>query len=54
VRDGVDIIPTVEVVREWGSPRSIADTERGDEIRRNIGWLEELSRAYRSNQLREM
>jgi fructose-1,6-bisphosphatase-3 len=53
VRDGVDIIPAVEVVRQWDRVRTVADTERGDEIRRGIAWLEKLARAYRGNQLRQ-
>jgi fructose-1,6-bisphosphatase-3 len=51
VRDGVDIIPTVTVVREEESPRRVADTERGTEIRREIAALELLVRAYRQNQM---
>ena len=53
VRDGVDIIPTIEVVRRWDRVRTVADTERGGEIRRTIAWLEKLERAYRGNQLRQ-
>ncbi len=53
VRDGVDIIPTMSVVRQWDAPRRVADTERGAEIRRSIAWLERLVQAYRGNQLRQ-
>ncbi len=53
VRDGVDIIPTVSVVREWSGARRVGDTEQGDEIRRTVAWLEKLIRAYRGNQLRQ-
>jgi fructose-1,6-bisphosphatase-3 len=53
VRDGVDIIPTVTVLREHSPPRRVADTERGAEIRRSIAWLERLAQAYRTNQLRQ-
>src|SRR5207253_705893 len=53
VRDGVDIIPEIEVVREWAPPRSIGDTERGTEIRTEMELLERLVAAYRSNQLRQ-
>jgi len=53
VRDGVDIIPEVSVVRQWPAPRRVADTERGAEIRRSIAWLERLVQAYRANQLRQ-
>jgi fructose-1,6-bisphosphatase-3 len=53
VRDGVDIIPEIEVVRQWDRPRRVDDTERGAEIRREIAWLERLVQAYRTNQLRQ-
>jgi fructose-1,6-bisphosphatase-3 len=51
VRDGVDIIPEVSVVRQWDRPHRVADTERGRAIRHEIAWLERLVQAYRSNQL---
>ena len=53
VRDGVDIIPTITVVRQWDRPRRVADTERGAEVRAEIGLLESLVAAYRTNALRE-
>jgi fructose-1,6-bisphosphatase III len=53
VRDGVDIIPTIAVVREWDRPRRVGDTERGAEIRAEIEMLERLVAAYRTNALRE-
>ena len=53
VRDGVDIIPEVSVVREWTPPRRIADTERGAEIRAESVLLEELVEAYRTNLRRQ-
>jgi fructose-1,6-bisphosphatase-3 len=53
VRDGVDIIPMVTVVRDHDPPRRVADTERGAEIRRTIAWLERLTTAYRANRLRQ-
>jgi fructose-1,6-bisphosphatase-3 len=53
VRDGVDIIPTIVVVRHWDPPRRVADTERGNGIRAEIGLLERLVSAYRTNALRE-
>jgi fructose-1,6-bisphosphatase-3 len=54
VRDGIDIIPKVEVVREWNPPRRAADTERGAEIRAEIELLNRLVGAYRTNQLRQV
>jgi fructose-1,6-bisphosphatase-3 len=53
VRDGVDIIPKVSVVRTWDRPRRMADTERGDQIRCEIRMLERLIEAYRNNDLRQ-
>ncbi len=53
VRDGVDIIPTIAVVRRWDPPRRVADTERGQEIRLQIELLERLVGAYRGNKLRQ-
>ena len=53
IRDGVDIIPKVSVVRTWDRPRRMADTERGDQIRCEIRMLERLIEAYRNNDLRQ-
>lgn len=52
IRDGVDIIPKVSVVRSWERPHRMADTERGDQIRCEIRMLEMLVEAYRSNELK--
>jgi fructose-1,6-bisphosphatase-3 len=53
VRDGVDIVPSVSVVREWDRPRRMADTERGDQFRCDITMLERLIELYRNNDLRQ-
>ena len=53
VRDGVDIIPSVSVIREWRSPRRMADTERGEQFRCEIEMLERLIELYRNNDLRQ-
>lgn len=53
VRDGVDIIPTTTVVKQWPRARHVADTERGAEIRAEISLLERLLAAYRANEIRE-
>ncbi|HET6250290.1 MAG TPA: fructose-bisphosphatase class III [Tepidisphaeraceae bacterium] len=53
VRDGVDIVPGVDVVRAWSKPRMMADTERGQEFRCQIDMLERLIEAYRGNDLRQ-
>jgi fructose-1,6-bisphosphatase-3 len=53
LRDGVDIIPEVSVIRTWGNTRRIGDTERGKELRCQIDMLQRLIDAYHSNRLRE-
>jgi fructose-1,6-bisphosphatase-3 len=52
VREGVDIVPTTSVLRQWDSVRRVADTERGAEVRGEIALLEELLSAYRTNAVR--
>jgi fructose-1,6-bisphosphatase-3 len=53
VRDGVDIIPTVTVIREHQPPRRIADAEHGTALNAERALLERLVEAYRSNTLRD-
>jgi fructose-1,6-bisphosphatase-3 len=53
VQDGLDIVPEVTVIRQEERPRTVADTERGDEVRRALAWLERLTLAYRTNRLRQ-
>ncbi len=43
VRDGVDIIPAVSVIRRWESPRRVGDTEDGARLRGRIALLDRLS-----------
>lgn len=52
VEQGVDIVPRVEVVREWPAPRKVADTEKGRALAGQIALLEELVDAYRTNTVR--
>lgn len=52
VRDGVDIIPGISVVRTWDRARRMADTEKGEQFRCEIEQLERLIEAYRYNELR--
>ncbi len=52
VREGVDIIPSITVVRTWDRPRRMADTEKGVEFRCEIEMLERLIEAYRDNEIR--
>lgn len=51
IRDGVDIVPELTVVREWQKTRKIGDTDRGDEIRGEIHMLQKLVEAYRSREI---
>lgn len=51
LRDGVDIVPSVAVVREQDRPRLMADTERGAQLRCEIEMLERLIELYRNNDL---
>ena len=53
IRDGVDIVPSVSIIRMWPSPRRMADTERGKEFRSRIAMLERLIEAYRNNDIRQ-
>jgi fructose-1,6-bisphosphatase III len=53
IRDGVDIVPSVQVIRENDPPRKVRDTERGEEMRYTIRDLERLIDAYRNNELRQ-
>ena len=52
IRDGVDIVPEVQVVREFPT-RKTADTERGRAIRADIELLTRLIEMYRQNELRQ-
>lgn len=52
VREGQDIIPTMSVIRSHDPPRTVGDTERGTELRREVQWLERLAQAYRLNWIR--
>jgi fructose-1,6-bisphosphatase-3 len=53
VRSGVDIIPQVTTVKEWGKIRKVADTEAGKEILDRCALIEQLAQAYRSNKVRQ-
>jgi len=48
-----DIVPTVSDVAVYERPRTVGDTETGDEIRAEIAVLEELLRAFEANIIRE-
>ena len=49
IRDGVDIVPSVSIIREYPKPRRMADTERGEQMKYEVAMLERLIEAYRSN-----
>jgi fructose-1,6-bisphosphatase III len=53
LRGGVDIVPSLAVLRTWDQPRRMADTERGQRWRCDIKLLEQLIEAYRNNELRQ-
>jgi len=52
IRDGVDIVPEVQVVREFPTRRT-SETERGRAISAEIEMLTKLIDAYRKNLLRQ-
>ena len=53
VRDGIDIVPSVDEIRNWSPTRRMADTERGEQFRCDIEMLERLIALYRNNELRQ-
>lgn len=53
VRDGLDIIPAMTVVRTYDKPRCVGDTERGRAIDAVIALLLQLIEAYRSGDLQQ-
>ena len=53
VREGLDIIPKMTLVRNYDQPRKVGDTERGREIDVVINLLLQLIDAYRSGELHE-
>ncbi|APZ90736.1 fructose-bisphosphatase class III [Fuerstiella marisgermanici] len=53
IRDGVDIVPKVQDIRVFDSPRRTSDTERGQRIGYRFAMLERLIEAYKTNRLHE-
>jgi len=53
IAEGADIVPTVTDLRTYAEPRLIGDTEQGDELRRRITMLEELTAAFHSGAIPE-
>jgi fructose-1,6-bisphosphatase-3 len=50
---GADIVPTVSDVQVYGRPRTVGDTEIGDQLRAEIDALRELVRAFEGGAIRE-
>ena len=48
---GADIVPEIEVLRRPARPIRVGETARGDEVRAEIGGLNELIEAYRNRLL---
>ena len=53
VRDGADIIPSITVLREWVTPKLVADSKRGRDLIHAITHLERLVVAYRNHELKQ-
>ncbi|GAB5443356.1 MAG: fructose-1,6-bisphosphatase [Fuerstiella sp.] len=53
IRDGIDIVPQVQMIRQYAAPRRTRDTERGQRIGYRIERLERLIEAYQTNRLHE-
>jgi fructose-1,6-bisphosphatase-3 len=51
VRQGVDIIPRVTVIREYGRSRRLADADSGTACRHEIELLHRLVELYRNNDI---
>ena len=53
IGQGADIVPTVSDVQIHDRPRTVGDTENGDQLRAEIDALHELVRAFETNAIRE-
>lgn len=51
IKNGTDMVPSIQNLTTFDTERRIADTESGDDIRKQIRLLESLIQAYRNNQL---
>jgi fructose-1,6-bisphosphatase-3 len=54
LRDGVDIVPHVQTIRENATPHTLGDSSRGPFLRAKITQLHRLAAAYRSGILRRV
>jgi len=53
IRDGVDIVPAVQTIRQWDRPRTVADSSRGPILMAKVVQLERLVDAYRRGEIRQ-
>lgn len=53
VREGDDLIPTMQLVRGYDRPRIVGDTEQGESMLAQIRALEELVEAYEDGEIQE-
>jgi fructose-1,6-bisphosphatase III len=53
ITQGADIIPKVQDIQSFEPPRTVADTEKGQDLRREVEVLELLIRAYQENAISE-
>ena len=53
ITQGADIIPTIQDLRTYTPFRTVGDTEKGEEIRREIALMEMLIQAYKQNAITE-
>ena len=51
IQSGADIIPSVQVLREYAEPRRVAVTEQGEQSRGRVEVLRQLIDAYNGNDL---
>jgi fructose-1,6-bisphosphatase III len=54
IHEGADIIPSIEQLRTFSPPHTVADTERGEQLRNEIATLEMLISAYEANAIHEL
>jgi fructose-1,6-bisphosphatase-3 len=53
ITEGADIVPKVTTLRAYDPPRTVADTEVGERLRRHAATLERLASAYEQGVLLE-
>lgn len=53
IREGTDIVGTIQIVEMSNRRMLVADTDKGEELRQQIADLEELLYAYRHGYIKE-